>query len=179
MDLPPLADPPSARRSFQFSLRTFFIFSMIVALFLAGVFSTIDYVRALTFCLWTIFYCAVLLATIIYGHGYIRSFCVGALATMTPLNFASLILFVMLGENVANLLSHPPDFSKTTLPSEFRYFSVAIYIGGSLVFSAISGVTVVLIRWMIDSANRRHVQAVPPAVPNPMPESQERPPAAS
>jgi hypothetical protein len=114
VSLPNLSDPPSAlRRSFQFSLRTIFIFTTIVALFSAGIFSHFFYARVLMFILWAIAYPSVLVSVSIYGHSYLRSFCIGALTSFIPI----LLLGYILISNGLNFLS---DFNPLSAPAVYQ-----------------------------------------------------------
>jgi hypothetical protein len=166
MDLPTLADPPSARRRrFQYSLRTLFIFSIILALFSAGSFYPEYSVRAITFAVWTIFFTSFLLAMAIYGHGYFRSFCIGAIASsslLTPIGFTYTYYSFLLVWSSANDIGNGPSEQTT---NDIYFYYPAICIGISLFVSFLGGLTVVLTRWMIDSANRRNQPAAAPPTP--------------
>jgi hypothetical protein len=162
MDLPTLTDPPAARRRrFQYSLRTLFIFSLFIALSCAGFFSEFDFIRALTLYIWLIVYSMMLLAVVIYGHGYLRSFCIGALISIVPV---SIILLESLMD-ISELKIDDRIFHHTADVDDPEFFIPAILLLIILALSVLGGLTVIFTRWMIDSADRRNQQVASPSQP--------------
>jgi hypothetical protein len=167
MDLPSLADPPNARRrGFQFTVRTLFIFSLIVALFLAAIFSKYDAIRSYSIIVWLIYYPSTLLAVAIYGHGYLRSYCLGAFSSLFPLSIPGILLLVSIVDPPAQL--EFSDFSKISTYEDTGFFIPAIFILLIVLASSVGGLSVMLTRWMIDSTNQ-HRLTDPPAAPDPPP----------
>jgi len=72
-------------RPFQFSLRTMFIVTTIVAVWCSGLFAPYAWARLLTLAIWVFTVPVVLIVMVIYARGYIRTFAIGGLFTTFPL----------------------------------------------------------------------------------------------
>ncbi len=70
---------PPARRPFQFSLRTMFAMTACWAIACAVLFQVPSWAALPVLVLCSVAYSAVLTTVLIYGHSYLRTFCVGAL----------------------------------------------------------------------------------------------------
>ena len=161
---------PSHPRHFQFSLRTLFIFSFLVALFSAGIFSHYSAVQLWTTLLWLLIYQAILLSLAIYGNGYLRTFCIGAMVSFTLL---SLPQFMLISEIFDNLFRSNKifDFTAESSSDNWDYYLPAISIAIEFVVSVIFGGTMVLTRWLIDRSQRQEqVETQRPALPEGLPE---------
>ncbi|MBN2580779.1 MAG: hypothetical protein JXB10_17470 [Pirellulales bacterium] len=110
--------------------------------------------RLLAFLIWIVFYSTLLLSCVIYGSGNLRAFGIGAL----PLPAAIFILAVW--TFIDNF--DPTNFTSDFTPTGMDRYVISLVIGIVLFVSIIGGFTVVLTRWMIDSANRRNQ---PPQTP--------------
>jgi hypothetical protein len=149
-DVPPQS---SMRRRFQFSLRTLFIFSFLVALFSAGIFSHYTAVQLWTNLLWLLIYQAILLSLAIYGKGYLRTFCIGATVSFTLMFIPQ---FMLISEIFSDLFRSNRVFDFTAeSSSDGDYFLPAICIAIEFVGSVIFGGTMVVTRWLIDSSQRQ------------------------
>ena len=70
---------PTKRRPFQFSLRSLFAITTLLAVMLSLLFASPGWVRLFSSLFWGTAYPAVLTTVLVYGKGYLRTFCLGAL----------------------------------------------------------------------------------------------------
>jgi hypothetical protein len=144
------ADAAPAEPPLQFSLRSMFILTTVVAVFCSGLFACPGLVRFLTLLAWMIFLPTTMLAVAIYGRGYLRTFSIGGFCAAAPLLFsASFIVAVLATTNSTSI-----DVSEFDTDSEFWYLPGSI-VGGYTLLTLLMGLVVVGIRAMINLANRR------------------------
>ena len=91
-------------RPFQFSLRTKFIGMTVLAIACLGLFAGPEWVTGVTLMLIGALVPMALTVAVVYGRGYLRTFCIGGLFSMCPV----VPVCLLLGRPV-NLLSHRPS----------------------------------------------------------------------
>jgi hypothetical protein len=162
---------PAGPQVFQFSLRTLFIFSFLVAVFSAGIFNNYNFVRYLTLLAYETILFYVFLAWAIYARGYLRTFGIGAsLSFLFPWLVTGFFWFVIVfGVFDSNAFQKGLMyvFSTNSLEDGFEFFWPSIAALLLIVDSLMTGGAMVLARWMID--RRRQIQAAaaqaaPPAI---------------
>ena len=137
---------------FQFTLRTMFIVTTVVAVLCSGLFAAPGWARLLTVACWAIALPAVMATVTIYGRGYLRSFGIGGLFAMGPLLFWDLIA----GYYILVVFGSLSDWSSLTdldKDDGFRYVP-GIFVACYTAFSILLGLVVVGVRWMIESSQR-------------------------
>lgn len=147
-------DAQPAARPFQFSLRTMFIVTTVVAVLCSGLFAAPGWARILTLLCWAIALPAVMTAITIYGRGYLRTFGIGGLLAMGPLLFWNLIA----GYYILAVFGSASDWSSLTdldKDDEYRYLP-GIFVACYTALSILLGLVVVGVRWMIESSQRPH-----------------------
>jgi hypothetical protein len=145
----PQADQIPNRHPFQFSLRTMFVVTVVVALLCSGVFSPWEWLQSLTQ-----FYLAVgipmsTVVALIYSRGYARTFWIGAVFP------ASVFLLATLSDNepFKVLKNITPDLGGSDDPDLTR-FVLGLSILIALAIVMLTGLTAVCVRWMVESPQR-------------------------
>ncbi len=171
VQLPPQQNVPE-RRPFQFSLRTMFIVTAVVALICGGLFAPLQFVAFGTMAALAILIPMALTIAIVYARGYLRTFCVGA---MFP---AGTVLLPLLMEN--GLYLPLSALSSTDPLDQEGRVAVAIYVALYLAFIVLCGLVAIGVRWMIESPQRCRTRTTstgldrsrsagrPPAMDNPL-----------
>jgi hypothetical protein len=144
----PRATEPRGR-PFQFSLRTMFIVTTVVAVLCSGLFAAPGWARILTLLCWASALPAVMAAITIYGRGYLRTFGIGGLFSTGPLLFLNLLVAYYIP---ATFIS-PSVWSSLTENDKTRYYA-GIFVACYTAFSILLGLVVVGVRWMIESSQR-------------------------
>ena len=130
---------------FQYSLRTMFIVMTVLAVVLSGVFAGPEWFSVLTALLLAVMAPMVLTTALIYSHGYVRTFCIGALFP------AGVIL-----TTVAPGLTYPfLRMGRMGGPSGETGLFVGIFILVASVVIVVLGLVAVGVRWMIEAPQRR------------------------
>jgi hypothetical protein len=139
------SDAQSGGAPVQYSLRTIFIVMTVLAVALSGIFAGPPWASMLTGLALSLLTPMVLTIAIIYGWGYARTFCIGALFP------ASTMLFLSASWFVARFFWDPYD-----VPGELIarwYIGILALILFALVFAL--GLLAVGVRWMIEAPQRR------------------------
>ncbi len=164
-------DAESRARPFQFSLRTMFIVTTIVALWCSGLFAPYALARYLTLAFWVLSAPVVLLVMVIYARGYLRTFAIGGLTTTFPLLFCHIILAYVLIAGVSTALSSGKadwgGFLVNDDSPESRFgpgiFS-ALYT--AVIFSF--GFLAMGVRWMVEPSRQMNLPHAPIQPPHEM-----------
>jgi hypothetical protein len=149
--------PPGepARRPFQYSLRSMFIVTTVVAVLCSALFASPGWCRLLTALLWSFVYPPILLTIVIYGRDYVRTFCIGAFSVISSLFVGSscylIIIAVFYGASSTEIESNWSDFVKSC---ESLGYGPAIFVFGTLLLSFLVGLVMVLTRWLIERTRR-------------------------
>jgi hypothetical protein len=152
-------EPVPARRPFQYSLRTLFIITTVLAILCAGLFAAPGWMRILVLIFWLIAYPIAIISLVIYGHGYLRSFSIGALTGIGPLIISQVLAMVyFFSYFLPGLLIYTGELSWDDIVSSTSQVG---YTPGIVVFvyfflSMLGGVVMVCGRWMIESYQRRN-----------------------
>jgi hypothetical protein len=155
-----------APRRFQFTLKTLFVISFAFAIYCVCIFSNYDGIRHLTLLLTLLAYPMVLLAFVIYGRGYLRTYCIGAAITFFPFSVSGIILLYLMliaiqggfgGESIDFTVSH-------SFEDGFEYLWQAVSVIAMVLLSAIPGSSMLVTRWLIDRSRRKERSAAMPIV---------------
>ena len=140
----PSGVPP---RPFQFTLRTMFLVTTVVAVVLAGLSAPErwEWVRFLTLFYLTVAIPLVLVTALIYGRGNVRTFAIGALFP------AGAILWIAAWWAVVNLTS-PPQPALLSLPDDAESRRLMLALGTAIAAALIllSGIIAVVVRRMVE-----------------------------
>ena len=151
-----VSDTQTKGAPFQYSLRTMFIVMTALAVVLSGIYAGPPWVSILTGLALGLLAPMVLTIGIIYGRGYARTFCIGALFP------AALILIAL----TPGYIDFPrvigwEDYYRTYRSSdEILPWRVALSIFVAGVMIVVSGLVAVGIRWMIEAPQRRREREV-------------------
>jgi hypothetical protein len=154
-DIPVVPDCP---RRFQYSLRTLFIVSFVFAFFFAGVFCKYDAIRNMTSILASVLYSCILLSFAIYCPGYLRSFAIGALFSLSFLMFPAFPdeVYMRLDTVPSYGLDERFDFTKVSaMEAGLHFFVPSLIFLGIFVYSCFAGTAMVVTRWLIESSQRQ------------------------
>lgn len=158
-------------RRFQFSLRTLFIVSFFIAILCAGIFCKYDAVRQLTEVVALLMYSSSLLGIAIYGRGYVRTYAIGACFPLTILLYPGFLQEMEMTLSGSQIYSVPQinPFTErflttkaSTMDEGIPYFVPSLVILGYLLYTNLSGGTMVLTRWLIDRSRRQEPVAENP-----------------
>lgn len=144
---------------FQFTLQTMLIVTTVLAVACSLLFATTGAVRIVSGVCLLIFFPAVLTTVLVYGRGYQRTFCIGALfpAGAALMSFQYLFAyFSMIGGRGGD----PEDFG------------LAVFIALSWAASVVVGLVACGVRWMVESSRGRRP---PPEAPQHPAEFHEQP----
>jgi hypothetical protein len=131
---------------FQYSLRTMFIMMTVLAIALSGLFAGPLWLTMLTGLFLAITAPMVLTILLVYGRGYARTFCIGALFP------AGVILFAV-GPGLTYPFFRMEGFGGP--PKSETGLVVGIFILGASVVIVVLGLVAVGVRWMIEAPRRR------------------------
>jgi hypothetical protein len=141
-------EPVPDRRPFQYSLRTLFIITTVLAILCAGLFAVPHWLRLVTAAICLFFIPLILVPCILYCRGYRRTFFIGALIVVGPLVLVEMFLVYT---SVFSLLFYDSD------PGVSPYIPGIVFFG-ILFLSLIAGLTTLFVRWIIESAQRKASQ---------------------
>jgi hypothetical protein len=144
---------------FQFSLRALLVLTALVALCCGLLFAAPGWVAALTMFAMLMTLPAVWLTGMIYGPGYVRTFCTAALVPAGAILLGSGLFagYVVLALGLGEM-----DWGDFSVLDEagWPYGVVAsVYVGLSL----LAGTLAIVVRWMIEPPRRRSRRAPPPS----------------
>ena len=124
----------------QFSLRTMFVVTTSLAVVLPLLLTAPLQVRVICSGVLVIMLPVVLTTALVYGHGYYRTFCIGALipAGLTAMPVGSSWLFIASMQQ-----SLDPFFGDTP-------YAPAIYVAVDFLASLLAGLVAILVRWLIE-----------------------------
>ncbi len=146
MKLPPVAPtqptPPGA--PFQYSLRTMFILTTVLAVAVSLLFAVPPVVRLVAAAFFALLLPSVVTVVLIYGRGYARTFCVGAIfpAGVSIWPFQSgvpLLVYGLGGPGGVDDVGYVPG----------------IWIGVTLVVSLVFGLIAMGVRWLVEASQLR------------------------
>ena len=146
-------------RPFQFSLRTMFIVTTMVAVWCGGLFAPYAWARFLTLALWVFTVPVVLLVMVIYARGYMRTFAIGGLVTTLPLLFCHIVLaYVVVAAASSAWSSGTADWSNFSAADDGddSHYVPGIFCGiySALIF--MFGFLAMGVRWLVESPHRPH-----------------------
>jgi hypothetical protein len=167
--MPTSSDPQSTiappRSRFQFSLRSLLLFTLVFAVFCAGVFNPYNGVRYLTLFAVQAFLFYTFLAWSIYSRGYLQTFGIGAALSFLFPWLATAYLWILLPFAIvgsANITGDLPALLGTASASDgLAYFGPFILSSILLIDSLFTGGTMVFARWLWDG--RHSVSPTAPA----------------
>jgi hypothetical protein len=152
----PADGPVPEHHPFQFTLRTMFIVTTLVAVACSGLFAPVWHVVVATIVSLIVLICVALTIAIVHARGYLRTFCVGAIfpaAMVLAVMFLACILnsTVILGLLMPSTTNVDVTFDATdSSVREGTAIGVAYYLG----FCFAGGLVAIGTRWMIESPRR-------------------------
>ncbi|MGD0900181.1 MAG: hypothetical protein ABR915_20285 [Thermoguttaceae bacterium] len=144
---PASPDGSSKRRRrpvFQYSLRTLFLVTTLVAVLCAALFTAPVWFSGVTLVLLGVLVPMGLVVAIIYARGYFRTFCIGALFPAIPALLVSLYMIAA--------ISFTSDFStffSSSDPEDF-HFHIGVGVGAALGLLVLCGLFAMLVRWLVE-----------------------------
>ncbi|MCE5268670.1 MAG: hypothetical protein LLG00_12370 [Planctomycetaceae bacterium] len=129
---------------FQFTLRTMFIVTTVVAIAMGGLCTPIAGVQALALLYLSLLVPALLTITLIYGRGYVRTF---AIAALFPAGFALLCTMIYGLEDVFE--------ADRFLAERQAAPAMVLVVASAMALIVLAGVTGMGMRWMIESPRPR------------------------
>jgi hypothetical protein len=144
--------PRNRPRPFQFSLRSIFIVTTLLAVVCSGLFAG-NWVSLIAVILLSGLIPSALIVCMIYGRGYLRTFCIGAMVPAGDL----ILIFVYGTVTLTPSLADPAAFVSGAMdPQETRLY-VGIATGIVLGLILLFGLFAILVRWLVERAHRlRH-----------------------
>jgi len=143
--------PPTDRRPWQYSLRTLFAVTTLVAIVSSLLFASPGWVRYVTGVSILLAFPAGLTVVLIYGCGYVRTFAIGALF---PAGTVSATVGAYAAFTLGYLCVMSPGGAGFTL-EDLGECSPGIPIAVYCTLSVVVGFFAVSIRWLIESPQRR------------------------
>ena len=144
-------------RPFQFTLRTMFIVTTVVAMWCSGLFAPYALSQLVTVTLWVFTVPVVLVVMLIYGRGYMRTFAIGGLFTTFPLLICHVVLVYSLVMVAISLASGGnadwSDAFGTAIPDESR-LAAGLFCAGYTAVIFLFGFLAMGVRWMVESPQR-------------------------
>ncbi len=147
----------------QFSLRTLFIVTTGLAVTTSGVFAGPTWVSVVTAMVFTAAATIALTVVLIYGRGYQRTFCIGALFP------SGLVTYQATGSLLALMWYGMGTGSGVTA------LGVAIFLMVYCLVVIAAGLLALGVRWMVESSRRESPAAFPAPVGSPFSESDDSP----
>ena len=135
---------------FQYSLRTMFIVMTVLAVALSGIFAGPEWLSMLTALFLALATPIVLTIALIYGGGYLRTFCIGALFP------AGLILF-SLGPGLSYPFFGMGRFGGSPGGEVGLYVAIFVLVAGIVI--VVLGLLAIGVRWMVEAPQRRRQEA--------------------
>jgi hypothetical protein len=133
----------------QYSLRTMFIVVTAVAVVLSGVFSGPGWLSVVTGVVVAVLAPMVLTIAVIYGRGYLRTFCIGGLF---PAGVVLLAARTLLFDLTYTIAGRPHPILGVSREAGWFVGACILFAGVAIV---VSGLVAVGVRWMIEAAQRR------------------------
>ena len=156
-------DAEPRARPFQFSLRTMFIVTTVVAVWCGGLFAPYALARYLTLTLWMLSVPVVLLVMVIYARGPLRTFAIGGLTTTLPLVFCHIVLayVIIAGASVA-LSSGTSDWSGFNVndDSAESRFGPGVFCAVYTAVIFLFGFLAIGIRWIVEPSRQTRISQV-------------------
>ena len=143
---------------FQFSLRTMFILTTVVAILCSGLFASPHWGRLLTLFCWLLASPAVLTAVVIYGRGYLRTFAIGGLFAAGPTAVYSLLLWYAVGEAMID-----NNWESVFQPNDSVY-GEGIFVAVQSTATILLGLLVMGVRWMVERGQSSQEKPKPHSV---------------
>ena len=146
MDRPPMRDDRVApdRTPFQFTLRTLMIIITVAAVIFSGLFAGPDWLSAITAALFVLAIPLVLTVVLVYGRGYGRTFCIGAL-------FPTGVLFVIQGFSRSFFYGGGPFWGGM----DGDRFGVIVFLTVYCILALMAGLLAMGVRKMVEGAGRQ------------------------
>ena len=146
------ATDPTPRRPLQFTLRSIFLLTTLVAVSSSACFAGPGWLKGLCLVFMLIALPVSLTVALIYGRGYLRTFCIGGLVTVSLTAFFGTYMFIM------GVTSSFDSDEATT------YFLVAIVVFYG--FTLAAGVLAMTVRWIVErpQASAESSSSTPPGV---------------
>ncbi len=150
------AAPIAEHRPFQFSLRTMFIVTTLVAVVCSGLFAPVTYIVVATIAGLIVLAAVALTVAIIYARGYLRTFCVGAIfpASMVFVVLVLACMFYFTTITPGSPVSLSDSDSTFDATDQATREGIALYVACYLAFCFVSGLVAMGVRWMIESPHR-------------------------
>ncbi|MHC4179554.1 MAG: hypothetical protein ACYSWU_18740 [Planctomycetota bacterium] len=130
---------------FQYSLRTMFIVMTVLAVALSGIFAGPEWFSVLTGMFLGLTAPMVLTVALIYGRGYVRTFCIGALF---PASLGLLAIIPGLSYPFYGMRGPGPSGSETGL-----YVGIFVLVAGIVII--VLGLVAMGVRWMVEAPHQR------------------------
>jgi hypothetical protein len=143
------SDQQAGGAPFQYSLRTMFIVMTVVAVALSGILAGPRWLTVLTAVLLDVMTPMLLTIGLIYGRGYLRTFCIGGL-------FPTGAMVIALGLEFVSYRSI--NVWEITGPAGEFGLSVGVFILAAYVVTIAFGLVAVGVRWMIEAGQREEHQ---------------------
>ena len=137
-------------RRWQYSLRTLFVVTTLLAVMLSLLFASPGWVRALSALCWVTAFPAVLATALVYGKGYLRTFCLGTLIPSAWAMFSLAFVFL----HVSPYVMDSDDYELQDALAD-QVVGLAVV---SSVMSVLVGLLAIGTRWVIESPQRRRQQ---------------------
>jgi hypothetical protein len=140
------------RRPFQYSLKTLLIATTVVATICAGLFTGPEWTRLLTLLIWLIIYPSALVAMVIYGRNYMRTFAIGLLIGSGPI---IVIAIIDIRNTYCNLNFWTWEYFTRSLSNIYVGYRPRIYIISMLFSGILAGIVIVVTRRLIESSRKK------------------------
>jgi hypothetical protein len=145
--LPPLVRP------FQFTLRTLLSLTTVVAVVCSGLFAPAVWMVALTLLVLGMLGPMALTVALIYGRGYLRTFCIGALFPAAPILLLDLYYGMMVVAGLCDGGFHQFTADGDANSAETRMtMAVAVVVIVGIV--VLAGLLAMGVRWVVQSGQR-------------------------
>ncbi len=135
---------------FQYSLRSMFIVMTVLAVALSGIFAGPPWLSMLTALLLGLTTPVVLTTVLIYGRGYLRTFCIGAL-------FPAGLILVSSGPGLSYPFFGMGRFGGS--PGDEIGLYVGIFVLVASIVIVVLGLVAMGVRWMVEAPQRRRHEA--------------------
>ncbi len=137
-------------RPFQFTLRTMFIVTTVVAVLCSLLIACPPAVRVIGGFLFLLIYPVAFATVAIYGRSYARTFAIGGVLALSGLTVAGYSLTTSLNALLTRRLYVP----STSDPWLEYQFMPAIIVGVAILTSTLAGLTAVITRWIVERKQR-------------------------
>ena len=142
------AHGPSASRPFQFTLRTTFIVMTAAALTMSATMAAPAFLAGLCLVAWFVILPVILTVVVIYGRGYQRTFCIGALFPATSCLLGT-------GAFVALMWVFPEDASSVLTDLRDKHlYRIAMVLMATLLAAVVAGLLAIWVRRLVERPER-------------------------